>query len=756
VSGHGIARAPGAGHGPADGPPTLTARLGSLVPVAALAAAAGAGFSRVFGWEPLPAVLGVAAVVPVVIVALVSGRRNPPPLWPSVLLTAVGWLAVVSATLFRADAAGSVIPTARTLNLAVAGITDAWKAILTTILPAPAEPELLVLAHACVWLAAFAGAELALRTRSAVLPALPALGTFGVALLLGVRGDGSLGAVTAALVGIAALLVLLRSPTRPPLLRGLVIGLPYLACLTLVAVLAGPHLPFAQAREPFDPSTRVQPPEPERPPSVNPLDQVSAWLQQPEKPLFTVAATKSSDWRLAVLDRFDGTSWTAGVELNRSGGRIPAPAGVPSTEVAQRITIEGLTGVWLPAADRPTSVEDVTGVAEDTGREVAVDRESGVIAMATPLRPGVSYRVVSRVPRYELNSLQFAPTADDPEARRDSLLPGAPDGRPIPALATLRRLAKQATEDSTFPFQQAVHLADWLRTRNTYDPNAVSGHSYRHLEFFLNTTGRGTSEHFATAFAVMGRTLGMPTRVVVGFRPGERAGDRWRVRSGDVLVWPEVNFSGVGWVPFYPTPGNAGAAGRAAVPAGGSAERQEIDEQVAGTAQKAQTPPPAPPSPDAQGGGQGLLPPWWVLTLAGLAVLGTGYLLLALLAPYRRRRRRRRARTARGQVLGAWAQSLDRLRDVGLPRGGALTAEEVAAFGVATVGDEAGRHLPVLARMMNEVVYAEAAADRAMSETAWRHCDAVEKLVERQVPRSRRARLRLDPRSLRAVEERVR
>ena len=65
----------------------------------------------------------------------------------------------------------------------------------------------------------------------------------------------------------------------------------------------------------------------------------------------------------------------------------------------------------------------------------------------------------------------------------------------------------------------------------------------------------GTSEQFATAFALLARRAGLPTRLVVGFRPGDRQPDGTRViRGRDALAWPEVYFQELGWVPFAPTP----------------------------------------------------------------------------------------------------------------------------------------------------------------------------------------------------------
>jgi hypothetical protein len=59
--------------------------------------------------------------------------------------------------------------------------------------------------------------------------------------------------------------------------------------------------------------------------------------------------------------------------------------------------------------------------------------------------------------------------------------------------------------------------------------------------------------------ALMARSLGIPSRIAVGFQPGERSFDDgqtfYTVNSDDLHAWPELYFQGVGWLRFEPTPG---------------------------------------------------------------------------------------------------------------------------------------------------------------------------------------------------------
>jgi hypothetical protein len=239
---------------------------------------------------------------------------------------------------------------------------------------------------------------------------------------------------------------------------------------------------------------------------------------------------------------------------------------------------------------------------------------------------------------------------------------------------------------------------------------------------------------------------------VVGFRPGEQsAGDLRQVRSGDVTVWPEVKFAGLGWVPFYPTPDKSGKSGSAAVAAGQTQQTLESIQKNAASRLDVSGPgagpvrsPAAVPVVAAPDSGK----PWWVYGLVALVALVPAYLLAVLLVPLRRRRRRRSSPTPSGRITGAWAQAVEHLGDVGLSGVRTLTAHEIARFGTRSVGERAAGHLYPLADLVNRSRFAVSPPDPDAAELAWRHCDAVGDLVTERAGRARRLRRRLHPRAL--------
>lgn len=486
--------------------------------------------------------------------------------------------------------------------------------------------------------------------------------------------------------------------------------------LAALAMVAAPLLPIAA--EPYNPRQDAELPPPVRVDSVSPLDRVSAWLQIPDRELFTVTAAKPANWRLAVLDRYDGVRWTSGARFQPTGGRVPGDGRPGAADMVQQtVTIGDLPGTWLPAAERPAEVKGVPGLG--------VDPTSGaLLALAKPGK-GFSYQVTSKVAKPSKEDLLAAVPVRDPA------LTAFPPG---PQEAEFRKLAQEATKGADAPIKQAYRLQSYLRTNARYDVTAPPGHSLKGLEFFLETTHRGTSEQFASAFALMARTLGLPSRVVVGFRPGEAAGGRFNVKSGHVMAWAEINFEGLGWRPFYPTPGKSGAKDDHDVVSSAIEESERLEGEFTKGGIDKPRPSGKPSAGRAREGDEGL--PLWVIipgTGAGLLLLYGG---AAMLLPWWRRRRRRSAAAPEAKVLGAWHQTCD---DLGLRAQRSLTAADVVDAHPGTIA----HHLRPLADISNFVRYAPDEVAHEAADEAWRRSDAVRRAVRKQTPLKARVRRRM-------------
>ncbi len=75
------------------------------------------------------------------------------------------------------------------------------------------------------------------------------------------------------------------------------------------------------------------------------------------------------------------------------------------------------------------------------------------------------------------------------------------------------------------------------------------------VDRFLFDTRQGFCEHYASAFSVMMRSVGIPARVVLGYQGGEMnpLGEYMIVRQSDAHAWTEVWIEGQGWRRVDPT-----------------------------------------------------------------------------------------------------------------------------------------------------------------------------------------------------------
>jgi hypothetical protein len=260
----------------------------------------------------------------------------------------------------------------------------------------------------------------------------------------------------------------------------------------------------------------------------------------------------------------------------------------------------------------------------------------------------------------------------------------------------LGQLAEQISTGNSSPYLRALALEGFLKDHYRYSGDAPSGHAYPNLRFFLFDDPRaggqrGTSEQFATAFATLGRLMGLPTRVVVGFRTPAGGG---AIRASDAQAWPEVLFAGIGWVAFDPLP-DAGVPPRAL-------EDEFLPKPLPPTAPPATVEPSegptySAPAPTLAAGPSLNKGPDVPLIAGGVGgglvlVLVLFFTVVVLLRAVRRRGRLRRG-SARDRIIGAWDEVLDALLLAGAAPPANLAVHEVAAHAAAVAQPSSARHV---------------------------------------------------------------
>jgi Transglutaminase-like superfamily len=612
-----------------------------------------------------------------------------------------------------------------------------WSALALSPVPADAAPRMLVPLALVCWAAAAAGVAIVQRFASLAGLLAPALGLLLASIAAGrhAHAPALSGALFVVLCG--AFLVanqpkaLRRRPKVGNHLQQIVPAVAMLAVAGVVGVVASGSA-VGSTRTPFDLRNHVtHSPIPAN--ATNPLDLVAARRLAPEKSMFQMKTRYPTDTRLLALEEFDGVHWTTSATYRRTGSEIDAPVRSAVTHQTLRadITVSGLNGPWLPSIGDPTRLSGVGAF---------LDQESGSLVSASGESAGASYAIRADVVDAEQSVLQTLPVDADASS---TLPPGMP-----PELVSM---ADEATNQVGAPFEKALFLESYLKARFDVNETAASGQSYGHLERALLQKSAdvarpaATREQFAMAFAVLGRAIGLPTRIVVGFGPGVQSlPGVFEVTGADAIVWPEVKFQRVGWVRFNPAPALDDRAGRNG--SGDLGPTVNVQEGVAAGEAPATIVPKPPPAPSPPTVTNEDSTNWPV----AIALVGSGALLLVLVSlcivmMLKRRKTglRRRVGTPNERVLGAWHDVLDRMVEIGIPQPSRRTVDELVEYDPSMAASLSGLYRPV-----NRALYSGGESVEDAAAQAWKARDRFVRHCHRDVSATRRFRYACDPRPL--------
>jgi transglutaminase-like putative cysteine protease len=270
-------------------------------------------------------------------------------------------------------------------------------------------------------------------------------------------------------------------------------------------------------------------------------------------------------WRGIALTNFDGKRWTSNTRNPQrlqpgEDGWIYTPdymhkSDVPGQSIQYTVFLEPLATDAIFVPGRALSLKgNFTGESTNTFtgmRRMYILRDA-TETLFNPFRnfSAVRYEGSSFLPSATTAKLRAAPKNYPPEITANYLqLPPSLDPR-IPALA------QEITRNATTPFDKAIRIENYLRSRFAYTLNLTGKPGDDPLAHFLFESKAGHCEYFASSMTIMLRTLDIPSREVNGFLPGEYndLGGDYIVRASDAHSWVEVFFPGLGWQVFDPTP----------------------------------------------------------------------------------------------------------------------------------------------------------------------------------------------------------
>jgi transglutaminase-like putative cysteine protease len=383
--------------------------------------------------------------------------------------------------------------------------------------------------------------------------------------------------------------------------------------------------------------------------------------------LLSVKSRQPHYWKAESLDHFDGVRWLhtdSPFGPGYEGAAIPVPMNPRWVEHIS-FTVRKLRSPVVIGAGTTFHVQSA---------KATVDEPDGTIrVLDPPLGEGDTYTIDSYVPDPSASQMRAAPavfptalldqTAFDLPRAGDSGLhnvSGFERAQPAPSDRTLA--APGPGETLTPAGEQRVLSSPYARTYQlarrlaagqptTYD-TVKSVEAYLHKGFqysekpparryplpsFLFDDKIGYCQQFSGAMALLLRMNGIPTRVAAGFAPGalDQVAKEYHVRDLDAHSWVEVWFTGIGWVPFDPTPSLSPASSQSdSLSAASAARGTSADHGATGTRQHSD---PATAASAGGAGDTGSGSKLWLFALALVVLVPIAVVVLWVMSAARRR-----------------------------------------------------------------------------------------------------------------------
>lgn len=256
--------------------------------------------------------------------------------------------------------------------------------------------------------------------------------------------------------------------------------------------------------------------------------------------------------RGVAFDQYDGKAWinrlnhrravsedAAGTFVLRDRRSLASPR--PGETIRQNILLEPLDTPVLFAAP---FIERVSGKFPSVQSDL-----TGSVYLPFPSTSRIEYSVLSR----------SNPVLPEDLGAELSLYPESVIRHFLQLPAQSERialLAKEITYTQRTIYDKANTIHSFLTHNFRYSLDAPLAEQDQPLEEFLFTRKTGYCEHYATAMAIMLRTIGIPARLVTGFLATEwnEYGNYYVVRQQDAHAWVEVHLPHSGWITMDPTP----------------------------------------------------------------------------------------------------------------------------------------------------------------------------------------------------------
>ncbi len=236
-------------------------------------------------------------------------------------------------------------------------------------------------------------------------------------------------------------------------------------------------------------------------------------------------------WRGLVLTEFDGRAW--------SGARAPSMSSSAQHKIETRgdpieyeITLEATQQQWVIALDIPVRwslPQTYMGRQQQLVRATPIDQR-----VAYGMTSYTDYRISNELATMNRVWYSKLPDRRNPRTRE---------------LAQEMRASAGTDRDFVNAVLRKLNEEEYYYT---LEPPLLGSDP---VDRFLFETRQGFCEHYASAFSVMLRSVGIPARIVLGYHGGEvnPLGGHLIVRQSDAHAWTEVWLDGLGWYRVDPT-----------------------------------------------------------------------------------------------------------------------------------------------------------------------------------------------------------
>ncbi|NJR65611.1 MAG: DUF3488 domain-containing protein [Leptolyngbyaceae cyanobacterium CRU_2_3] len=266
-------------------------------------------------------------------------------------------------------------------------------------------------------------------------------------------------------------------------------------------------------------------------------------------------------WRVLAFDRYTGQGWNISRNDESQVQTLQRPDWSFRFYLPSSVTLSKTRDIiqsYTLVANLPNLIPAMFEAKElyFPTQQAAIDAEGG-LRSPVPLSEGLTYTVISAVPYRDRTLWRQSSTAYPPYIRDYYLqLPEKISPR---IRQQTEQLLATSPKPLTTPSETALYLAQALKQRYRVALDLPFFSEDEDLvEAFLFKYAGGYPDHFATALTVMLRSVGIPSRLVMGFGSGEfnPFTGYYVVKNTDAYAMTEVYFHKYGWFALDAIPGH--------------------------------------------------------------------------------------------------------------------------------------------------------------------------------------------------------